>query len=69
MVKDLREHMKITQHELANLSGVSRPVIARIETGLDLKKCKADTVAKLAKALGVTVEQLLNIDVSTPHIE
>ncbi len=55
----LKEHRKrrgLTQHELAKLSDVSRPTIARLET-TDTRATPA-TAGKLAKALKVKPGEL-----------
>ncbi len=56
----LKEHRKrrtLTQEELATLSGVSRPTIARLET-TDTRATPA-TARKLAKVLKVKPEELV----------
>lgn len=50
--KDIREARKslgLTQHELAAKAKVSRPTIARVETGSNIS---TGTLEKVAKALG-----------------
>ena len=59
-LRDLRKFKGLTQHTLAAKSGVSRPVIARIESGKTLASCKADTLIKLASGLGISIDELLN---------
>lgn len=49
-----REELKMSQRQLSELSGIPQKTISRIETGIDLPKI--DTLAKLAKALGCTIE-------------
>ena len=61
-LKELRKERGLTQHGLSALSGVSRPQIARLETGRELRACKTDVVAKLAMALGVTIDYLIHGD-------
>lgn len=46
----------MTQCELASLTGVSRATIGYIKAG---KRCSDEVGMKIAKALGVTVEQLI----------
>jgi transcriptional regulator with XRE-family HTH domain len=46
-----RKRSRLTQEELALISGVSRVAIARLETGAS--KAKPDTARKLARALKV----------------
>ncbi len=51
-----REYRGLTQQALANASGVSRDMIAMIETGK--KNGSVATVKKLARALGVDIEDM-----------
>jgi transcriptional regulator with XRE-family HTH domain len=56
----LKEHRKrrtLTQEELANLSGVSRPTIARLET--TNTRATPETARKLAKVLRTNPEELV----------
>jgi transcriptional regulator with XRE-family HTH domain len=55
-LKEHRERRKLTQEELAKLSGVSRPTIAALELGY--RQAYSSTTAKLAKALKVKPEAL-----------
>jgi transcriptional regulator with XRE-family HTH domain len=48
----------MTQEQLAAVSGVHRVSIARIETGKISPK--AETLMRLAQALGVTVDDLID---------
>lgn len=57
-IKELRENRKLTQEELAEMSGVSRANIVRLESEEDTVTT-TDTLNKLAKALGVTVKYLI----------
>ncbi len=50
---DARNEKGITQRELEQLSGVSQPVIARMESGSS--NPKLDTVIKILAALGKTL--------------
>lgn len=54
-LKELREKEKLTQKQLAEKSGVSLNLIARIESG-ELKSTSTNTLFKLAKALNTNVE-------------
>ena len=56
-IKEFREEKHVTQQELSLKSGVSRNLIARLETG-ELKSTSTDTLFKLANALNVKVEFL-----------
>lgn len=49
----------MTQLELSNLSGVSRTTINFIKNG---KSCSDATAGKIAKALNVPVEQLVDLE-------
>lgn len=60
-IRQARRLAGMTQAELAQKSGVSRAIINGLETG----RCvvtKTDTLAKLASALGVTVDALFFAD-------
>jgi transcriptional regulator with XRE-family HTH domain len=56
-LKEHRNRRGLTQHELATLSGVSRPTIARLET--TSTRATPDTARKLAKALKAKPKDLL----------
>lgn len=57
-LKNLREKLGYSQKELADLALVSQSVIGHIEAN---NRCpRTDTLQKIAKALGVTVSELLN---------
>ena len=56
-LKEQRKRSRLTQHELAKLSGVSRPTIAAVELGY--RGARMSTVRKLAKVLKVKPEDLL----------
>jgi transcriptional regulator with XRE-family HTH domain len=58
-LKELREARFLTQAELAERSGVSRPTIARIEQE---GGARFVTIRKLAEALGVTPNELVGMD-------
>ena len=56
-VKEVREERRMTQEELAEKSGVSRPTIVAIENG-NAKDVKISTLLKLASALNTTVSEI-----------
>jgi transcriptional regulator with XRE-family HTH domain len=56
---------KLSQADLAELADMSVPYISHIETAL--KKPSLESVVKIADALGVTVDQLLNGNQSNDH--
>lgn len=51
-LKEERERSRLTQEELALISGVSRPTIAALETNPS-RRANPETVDKLARALKV----------------
>ena len=55
-VKRLREERGYTEEKLEELTGVSRPTISRLLTGVH--QPRASTVSALAKALGVSESDL-----------
>ena len=58
LVKCWREHLGMTQAQLALASGVQQPAIARLEANTDYAP-RITTLEKLAKALRITLDQLL----------
>jgi transcriptional regulator with XRE-family HTH domain len=50
-LREERKRSRLTQEELALISGVGRVTIARLETGVS--KAKPETARKLARALKV----------------
>ena len=58
-----RKKNEITQQELSTLSGIQLNTIKALEQGVNqLSNAKASTVMALAKALGVTMEELITDD-------
>jgi transcriptional regulator with XRE-family HTH domain len=57
-LKQIRESRFLTQEDLAAQSEVSRPTIARLESGSG-KVARFATIRKLARVLGVAPEQLV----------
>ncbi len=57
-LRQARERRLITQPELSELSGVMVATISRIENGL--QEPRIPTVRKLAKALGVEADELID---------
>lgn len=57
-IKARREQMGFTQLQLAKISGVKQSVICDIENG-HTPFPRVDTVMKLAKVFGCTVEELM----------
>jgi transcriptional regulator with XRE-family HTH domain len=58
IIKRLRREAGWTQEKLATLSGVSHPSICALELGYRTE-LKLTTAARLARALGVTVDDLV----------
>ncbi|MDP8951315.1 MAG: helix-turn-helix transcriptional regulator [Actinomycetota bacterium] len=56
-LREERKRSRLTQEELARVSGVNRITIARLETGVT--KARPGTVRKLARALKVKPEELV----------
>jgi len=55
LAKAWREYLELTQEEVAQRMGISQPALAQMEI---TKKPRRTTLNKLAKALGITTEQL-----------
>lgn len=58
MIAKIRKKQGLSQNQLAKLSGVPQSVICDIESG-KTKYPRIDTVAAIAKALGVTIGELI----------
>lgn len=56
-VKQLRQNKKWSQKRLSHESGVSRPIISKLESGKEVI-VKSSTLTALANALGCTVLSL-----------
>lgn len=56
-IKELRQKLGMTQVKLAELSGISRATIWKLETDNNAKTM-TETLSKLANVLGVTVNDL-----------
>lgn len=60
MLEDLLREKKYTKYRLSKESGVSTTTILDICNGkVDIKKCAAGTVFKIAKTLGVSMEDVM----------
>lgn len=57
-VKDFRKSLRLTQHALAAHTGLRPETISRIERGA-VENPETDTLAKLARAFGVTLDALV----------
>lgn len=58
-IKQLREKKGLSQEKLARLADVSNNTIVNIESGKQTNPT-IETVSKIAKALDVTIEELLS---------
>ena len=59
-INDMLTQKNITKYRLSKISQVSFATISDISTGKSrIEKCSADTLYKIAKALGVTMEDLI----------
>jgi DNA-binding XRE family transcriptional regulator len=58
LIKAWREHLGLTQDELANRSGIKQPALARLEKP-DANP-RRSTLKKIADAMNITVEQLID---------
>ncbi len=58
LLEEYRKKRRLNQRELSDLSGVPQPMISEIETG-SVKNPTVFTMAKLAKALRCTVDDLI----------
>ena len=59
-INTVLQQQGITKYRLAKISGVAQTTVIDICSGkTNMAKCSAETVYKLAKALGVTMESLL----------
>lgn len=59
-IRSLRESAGLSQSELAGSAGITKSAVGMIETG---RRCtpQADTLARIARALGTTSEKLLGM--------
>ncbi|AEA33798.1 helix-turn-helix domain-containing protein [Hippea maritima] len=58
-IKKLRTGLGLSQDELARKADVPYTTLTKIETGV-IKKPSVYVVAKIAKALNITIEELIN---------
>jgi len=59
-LRQVRERLFVTQAELAERTGISEATLSRIENGL--QRPRISTVRKIADALGVRPEELVDWD-------
>ena len=58
-IKKIRQKRKLTQDKLARLADVPYTSLTKIETDV-IKRPSVQVVAKIAKALNVTIDELVN---------
>ena len=58
-IKKLRKKKGLTQEKLAQLAGIPYATLNKVEIGVH-KQPRVGTVAKIAKALKVTIDKLVN---------
>lgn len=67
-LQEYLDSMNITKYHLSRISGVPKTTITDICSGKsDIEKCSTKTVMLLAKALNLTMEEL--IDIASPYDE
>ena len=59
-IKELRLKQKLSQDELARKANVPYTTLTKIETGI-IKKPSVYVVAKIAKALNISLDQLIKV--------
>ena len=67
-IKKIRLYKKIKQKELSTISGVSQSTITEIENGVR-QNLRGDNLLKVAKALGVSINDLLGISDKITDLE
>lgn len=58
-IKSIREKRGVSQDKLSKLAGVTLHTITKIESGVTLDP-RIETVKKIASALGVSIDDLIN---------
>ena len=70
VVRSMREQADLTQAQLAKMVGVSQPMIARIERGLDQRTPRWETLRKIGLALGKQLKlSFVEADGDEPLVE
>lgn len=70
VVRGMREQAGLTQAQLAKLVGVSQPMIARMERGLDQRTPRWETLRKVGLALGKQLKlSFVEADGDEPLVE
>lgn len=58
-VREYRELLAMTQHQLAEAAGISRPTLARLDANPNARP-SMDTAVRLARAFGIDVSELVS---------
>ncbi|HET9555118.1 MAG TPA: helix-turn-helix transcriptional regulator [Anaeromyxobacteraceae bacterium] len=70
VVRSMREQASLTQAQLAKLVGVSQPMIARMERGLDQRTPRWETLRRIGLALGKQLKlSFVEADGDEPLVE
>src|SRR5512142_1679710 len=70
VVRSMREQAGLTQAKLAKMVGVSQPMIARMERGLDQRTPRWETLRKIGLALGKQLKlSFVEADGDEPLVE
>jgi DNA-binding XRE family transcriptional regulator len=56
-IKVWREHRRLTQHQLAEMAGISMPFLSQLETGK--RQASTKVMIAIARALDVDIDNLL----------
>ena len=75
-IKELRAKYNLTQEQLAEKIGISRPALSDIETGKTIPR--GQTIIRIANVFGMPAEQIFfededdvvdrgNVNISSPH--
>lgn len=67
---EVLEKKNMTQYRLAKLSGVSNATLSEIINGkTKIEKCSGETLYKISRVLGVSIESLIENDIEKSAIE
>ena len=58
-IKEVREHLRVTQIELARSAGISQPFLCDLEN--NRRGAKPETMHRIADALGVKVADIVEV--------
>lgn len=62
-LKQIREQKGLSQKELAKLSGVKLVTVQKLDGGVNnVNKAQGETLYKLVKVLGVSMEDLIDVE-------